>query len=66
MKLIDMPMSPRSDMDNHPDMKPHRPHPVGISKCGVQQYDGTNIFQWWKKPGVHWVPHGEPHVIDDV
>ena len=56
----------RKDIRDHPMMAPHRPHPVGIAGSNVEQFTGTNIFQWW----VHckdaiWRPHGPVVVIDD-
>lgn len=56
--------SPRDDLRDHPVVQSQRPPPVGMESC-LQQYDGTNIFQWFTRKAVYWNPHGEPIVIDD-
>lgn len=56
----------REDMRNHPRMKAHKPHPVGIAGSLVEQFNGTNIFQWWVHcRDARWRPHGPLVMIDD-
>lgn len=56
----------REDMRDHPRMKAHKPHPVGIAGSTVEQFNGTNIFQWWVHcRDARWRHHGPLVMIDD-
>lgn len=61
MKLYEMEITPVPELNDHPELKPMRPNPVGIAGSCVNRYVGTDIYQWWKQlPSAYWVQHGEP------
>jgi hypothetical protein len=65
MKLTDKPIKPRPEYKLHPELIEQRPPTVGFCfESSVQQYMGTDIFQWWTSgPSPYWEPFGEPVLI---
>jgi hypothetical protein len=56
----------RLDMEDHPLIAPHRPEfgeRLNVWDVSIQQFKGTNIFQWYTQArNAMWYPHG-PFII---